>query len=135
MKRAWTTCSFVLPALPMSVCASRLPTPPRSSVSDPHHQRRCSSSASKKSTKHTQLLQCICPCTQLVLYAAGLRWKLRMNCVEFPWFCERVVSGVMKCTRGVKCRFVPFDRISSIEQACPHCFSLLLRAPLTMHNS
>lgn len=42
VERTWT-CSFVLlPALSMNAYASRSPTPPRSSVADPYHRRRCS---------------------------------------------------------------------------------------------
>ena len=52
-----------------------------------------------------------------LIYAAGLRWWLKMSCAEFARLCELVLSGVVVvCKIGVKCHFVPFDRMFSIEK-------------------
>ena len=40
-----------------------------------------------------------------------------MSCMGFACFCEWVVSGVVACKEGVKCRFVSFLRMFWIEKA------------------
>ena len=51
-----------------------------------------------------------------------------ISCVRFARFCELVVSGVV-CMIGVKCPFVPFDRMFSIGKTNFLCQMFFGRAP------
>ena len=54
-----------------------------------------------------------------------------MTCVEFGRFCELVLSDVLVRKIRVTCRFVPFERMFSIEMDYFFVLQiLLLRAPL-----
>lgn len=96
-------------------------------LTDPYDKnKRCSSFRKKRrnascrggDTVGSQLLQYtrMYPCTQLAIYAASLRWQPTKFCGVL-WPCNRAVSGVVVSKTGVKCPFVLFCRIYSIEKA------------------
>ena len=40
-----------------------------------------------------------------------------MSCMNFAWFCERVLSDVLVFKVRIKCRFVVFDHTFLVEKA------------------
>lgn len=40
-----------------------------------------------------------------------------MSCVDFARFCKLELTDVVVCKIIVKCLFVPFDRMVSVEEA------------------
>lgn len=46
--------------------------------------------------------------THACQYAAGSRWCMTVTCLRFEWFGLQVIAGVLLCSTGVKCPFLPF---------------------------
>lgn len=110
-------CSFVLPAMSASVHAIQVPTPLRIFVADTDHERYSVFVDGKKKSVPNYCNSASIP----VLTRAPRCWVEMVPENElcgFALFCELMVSAVVVRKIGVICRFVPFDRMFSIEKAC-----------------